>query len=191
MSDVDFLELAKLTQANIHSRRTMEWQLLLGYWGGLVLIVFAFLSGKVSPTPFLLVSTSVGLVLLLLVVVFFCIIPIQRAHAIDQDFFVYYTRRAEGRATDADIPDPNAPELHPRWTVGQIAFSVLLTAIAILLICSSRPTPACEHRVVRAATPNQSVERTATRRMSTLGVVTTSFELSTRALGRRRSPLSR
>lgn len=81
MSEVNFLELAKLSQANIHNRRKMEWQLLLGYWGGLVLVVFAFLSGKVSPTPFVLISTSIALGLLLLVVIFFCIMPIQRGHA--------------------------------------------------------------------------------------------------------------
>jgi hypothetical protein len=134
MTNQELLELAKLSQANIHNRRAMEWRLLLGYWGGIALIVFAVLSGKVSPAPPVLMMICIGLLLLLFVVVPFCILPIQRAHAIDQELFKYYTRRIEGVANEAHRPKLDSIPVHRAWTTGQILFSVFLTLIAIVLI---------------------------------------------------------
>lgn len=134
MSDAELLELAKLSQASFHNRRAMEWRLLLGYWGGVVLIVFGVLSGKVSATSPVVFLISAALVLLVLVVIFFCILPIQRAHAADQQFFLYYTRRVEGIATEADRPTAKIICLNRAWTAGQILFSILLTLIAVTLV---------------------------------------------------------
>jgi len=48
MTNAELLELAKLNLQAFENRRGIEWQLLLGYWTGLGLVAYIFVSGTVS-----------------------------------------------------------------------------------------------------------------------------------------------
>jgi hypothetical protein len=63
-----------------------------------------------------------------------CIVPIQKAHAIDHKFLVHYIRRIEGMAAAEDRPHPRKIRMYRPWLVGQSLFSLLLTIIAIVMI---------------------------------------------------------
>jgi hypothetical protein len=63
-----------------------------------------------------------------------CIVPIQKAHAIDHKFFVHCIRRIEGAATSEDRPHPRKIRMYRPWLIGQSLFSALLTIIAIVMI---------------------------------------------------------
>ena len=150
MTNEELLELAKLTQTNFHNRRSMEWRLLLGYWTGLALVTYAIISGKASVSGVPLALTLCGFFALLLVMVFFCILPVQRGHALDQAFFHYYTRTLEGIQTER--PTPTTAKLNRAWLAGQVLFSTLLTAFAMTLISNARnPNPEA---------PNHALQRT-------------------------------
>ncbi len=65
----------------------VEWELLLGYWGSIALIVAAFLSGKVIVDRLAVRIVEFCVLGLLPVMIWCCILPLQRKHAIDQSFF--------------------------------------------------------------------------------------------------------
>ena len=112
----------------------MEWQLLLGYWNGLGLVTYIFVSGTVSISGAPLWVVVAALVAMLAVLITCCIVPIQKAHAIDHKFFVHYIRCIEGVATAGDRPHPRKIRMYRPWLVGQSLFSMLLTVIAIVMI---------------------------------------------------------
>jgi hypothetical protein len=134
MTNVELLELAKLNLQAFEDRRKMEWQLLLGYWTGLGLVTYIFASGTVSISGVLLWVMVAALVAMLTVLITCCIVPIQKAHAIDHKFFVHYIRRIEGAATAEDRPHPRKIRMYRPWLIGQSLFSALLTIIAIVMI---------------------------------------------------------
>lgn len=138
MSNQELIELAKLSQATFFNRRAMEWQLLLGYWTGIALTTAAVLSGSFSLPMWVRFALIAALWILLLVVWFFCIEPIQVGHAIDQAFYIYFTKRVEGASPDR--PVAKNVKLNMRWFIGQVLFSALLTFIASVLIGSHMPT---------------------------------------------------
>jgi hypothetical protein len=119
MTNEELLELAKLNLHAFENRRGMEWQLLLGYWTGLGLVTYIFGSGTVSISGVLLWVMVAALIAMLTVLITCCIVPIQKAHAIDHKFFVHYIRRIEGTAAAEDRP-------HPR-KIRMYRFSVSLT----------------------------------------------------------------
>ena len=45
VGEANYLELAKLYQTDFSNRRSLEWQLSLGLWGGLAAFAYAF-AGK-------------------------------------------------------------------------------------------------------------------------------------------------
>ena len=126
------LEIAKLTQANFLDRRKVEWQLLVAYWTTLILVTSTVLTGSVIAKGAILCLLLLGLVILLVLVAYFCIVPIQQAHAIDKAFFLFHLKSAEG--ITAARPDPVAVPIDLRWTIGQILFSGILSAFASVLI---------------------------------------------------------
>jgi hypothetical protein len=75
-----------------------------------------------------------ALVGMLAVLITCCIVPIQKAHAIDHKFFVHYIRRIEGTAGAEDRPHPRKIRMYRPWLIGQSLFSALLTIIAIVMI---------------------------------------------------------
>src|SRR4029453_13589064 len=75
-----------------------------------------------------------ALVAMLAVLITCCIVPIQKAHAIDHKFFVHYIRRIEGTAATEDRPHPRKIRMYRPWLIGQSLFSALLTIIAIVMI---------------------------------------------------------
>jgi hypothetical protein len=132
----DLFELAKINLQAFENRRSMEWQLLLGYWTGLGLVTYIFVSGTLSVSGALLWVVVAALVAMLAVLIMCCILPIQKAHAIDHKFFVHYLRRIEGAATAEDRPHPRKIRMYRPWLVGQSLFSTLLTIIAIVMIAA-------------------------------------------------------
>jgi len=112
----------------------MEWQLLLGYWNGLGLVTYIFVSGTVSISGAPLWVVVAALVAMLAVLITCCIVPIQKAHAIDHKFFVHYLWRIEGTAAAEDRPHHRKIRMYRPWLVGQSLFSTLLTIIAIVMI---------------------------------------------------------
>ena len=128
----ELIELAKLSQASFFNRRSMEWQLLLGFWAGMGLGTSAALTGSVILRGATLGVLIGAIVLLLVVVVVFCIVPIQRSHAMDKALFLYYTGQIEGISLVR--PTRETVKCDRLWTVGQILFSVLLTTIACVLV---------------------------------------------------------
>ena len=138
MTNQELVELAKLSQATFFNRRGMEWQLLLAYWAGIALTSAAVLAGTLTLpgwAPLLLIAT---LWALFGVVWYCCIIPIQVGHAIDQAFYIYYTKRIEGASPAR--PNPKSVKLNRRWLAGQVLFSAMLTCIASILIATHKPT---------------------------------------------------
>jgi hypothetical protein len=136
LTNQELLELAKINIQAFENRRSMEWQLLLGYWTGLGLVTYMFVSGSVMVSGTMLWVVAAVLIAMLAVLILCCIVPIQRAHAIDHKFFVHYIRRIEGAATAADRPHPRKIRMYRPWLVGQSLFSTLLTAMAIVMIAS-------------------------------------------------------
>jgi hypothetical protein len=134
LTNEELLELAKLNLQAFENRRGMEWQLLLGYWTGLGLVTYIFVSGAVSISGIRLWIVEAALVAMLAVLITCCIVPIQKAHAIDHKFFVHYIRRIEGAATAEDRPHPRKIRMYRPWLIGQSLFSALLTIIAIVMI---------------------------------------------------------
>jgi hypothetical protein len=130
----DLFELARINLHAFENRRKMEWQLLLGYWTGLGLVTYIFDSGTMAISGPLLWVLVAALIAMLLVLITCCILPIQRAHAIDHKFFVHYIRRIEGTASEEDRPHPRKIRMYRPWLVGQSLFSTLLTVIAIVVI---------------------------------------------------------
>jgi hypothetical protein len=134
LSNQDLFELAKLNIQAFENRRSMEWQLLLGYWTGLGLVTYIFVSGTLQIPGALLWVVVAALVAMVVVLITCCIVPIQKAHAIDHKFYVHYLRRIEGTATTEDRPHPRKIRMYRPWLVGQSLFSALLTIIAIVMI---------------------------------------------------------
>jgi hypothetical protein len=134
LTNQELLELAKLNIQAFENRRGMEWQLLLGYWTGLGLVTYMFVSGTVAISGPVLWVVVAALIAMLLVLITCCIVPIQRAHAIDHKFFVHYIRRIEGTASEEDRPHPRKIRMYRPWLIGQSLFSTLLTVIAIVVI---------------------------------------------------------
>jgi hypothetical protein len=134
MTNEELLELAKLNLQAFEDRRKMEWQLLLGYWTGLGLVIYIFGSGTVSISGVQLLLVVGALAAMLAVLITCCIVPIQKAHAIDHKFFVHYIRRIEGMAAAEDRPHPRKIRMYRPWLIGQSLFSLLLTIIAIVMI---------------------------------------------------------
>jgi hypothetical protein len=134
MTNEELLELAKLNLQAFENRRRMEWQLLLGYWTGLGLVTYIFASGTVSISGVLLWVMVAALIAMLAVLITCCIVPIQKAHAIDHKFFVHYVRRIEGTAAAEDRPHPRKIRMYRPWLAGQSLFSPLLTIIAVVMI---------------------------------------------------------
>jgi hypothetical protein len=115
LSNQDLFELAKINLQAFENRRGMEWQLLLGYWTGLGLVTYIFGSGTVSISGALLWVVVAALIAMLAVLITCCIVPIQKAHAIDHKFFVHYVRRIEGTATAEDRPHPRKIRMYRPW----------------------------------------------------------------------------
>ena len=120
------LEIAKLMQASFFDRRKLQWQLLLAYWTTLVLITSAVLTGSIIAKGAILCVLLSGLVFLLVTIVYFCIIPIQRALDIDSAFFLFHLNKAEGISIDRPIPDKVTVDL--RWAIGVSLLSALFSA---------------------------------------------------------------
>lgn len=153
MTGEDWRELAKIQQAAFQDRRKLEWELLLGYWGSLGLIAAAFLAGKVSADAVPFVQRAIWFVVP--VVIACCVLPLQRGHKKDQDFFKYFLRRAEGKGSDADRPDPRRYRINLWWTFGQILFSIFLTAVASNLISHAHPMQSPSKKAAVSATEKQ------------------------------------
>lgn len=126
------LEIAKLTQASFLDRRKVEWQLLVAYWTALILVTSAVLTGSVIAKGAVLCLLLLGLGIFFLLLLYFCIIPIQQAHAIDKAFFLFHLKTAEG--VPITRPDSVAVPIDLRWTIGQALFSGVLSAFAGTLI---------------------------------------------------------
>ena len=128
------LEIAKLTQASFLDRRKVEWQLLVAYWTALILVTSAVLTGSVITKGTVLCLLLLGLGIFFFLLLYFCIIPIQQAHAIDKAFFLFHLKTAEGLSTTRPdhVAVPIAIDL--RWTIGQALFSGVLSAFAGALI---------------------------------------------------------
>src|SRR5204863_4900059 len=109
---------------------------LLGYWGTVGLIVFGFLSGKVSATELAVRVTQGTLVVWFFVMVIFCIWRLQRGHALNKAFLRYYMDCIEG-VPDAKRPVRTDVPLDLTWMAGQILFSLMLTLLAIILVGSA------------------------------------------------------
>jgi hypothetical protein len=133
----DLFELARINLHAFENRRKMEWQLLLGYWTVLGLVTYIFVSGTIAISGPLLWVIVAALMAMLAVLITCCILPIQRAHAIDHKFFVHCVRRIEGAAAAEDRPHPRKIRMYRPWLVGQSLFSLLLTIIAIVVIAAS------------------------------------------------------
>jgi hypothetical protein len=132
VTNPELIELAKLSQASFFNRRSMEWQLLLGFWAGIGLSTSAALTGSVVIKGIFLFILLGALATLLAIVVVFCIVPIQRSHAMDKALFRYYTGSIEGLGPTR--PTPDTVKWDRAWTIGQVLFSLCLTAIACVLI---------------------------------------------------------
>ena len=165
MNNQELIELAKMSVDNFHHRRTVEWQLLLAYWGSLGVIVAGVVSSHVSLSHCMLIALCCALVALFIVAVLFCIMPIQRANARDKEFFLYYARRVEGLVTEKDRPGSKKVGVNLWWTTGQIVSSALITIIAIILVVSrgpstmsDKPSNVSEQPSTKAST-NSSISR--------------------------------
>lgn len=141
MSSPDWLELAKLQQANFHDRRIMEWRVLFGYWSSLGLAVFAVLGSDVRLSALAAILLLSLMFLLLPVVVVCAILPLQRSHAQDRAFLLYYIRRAEGVEPIPERPVPEKCPRHALWTTGQILASTLITLVAMILVWGAQDQP--------------------------------------------------
>jgi hypothetical protein len=156
MTNEELLELAKLNLQAFENRRGMEWQLLLGYWTGLGLVIYIFGSGMVSISGVQLWLVVGALAAMLAVLITCCIVPIQKAHAIDHKFFVHYMRRIEGTATAEDRPHPRKIRMYRPWLIGQSLFSLLLTVIAIAMITAGGNGRAKAQEGERIVTPTSA-----------------------------------
>ena len=140
MNNQELIELAKMAQANFHARRTIEWQLLLAYWGGLGLVVAVILANKSVMSVNGLLAIRCAMIALLFIVFFFCIIPMEGANATDKKLFHYYQHRIEG--LDSGLTRPNDKDVAPidrRWTLGLTLFSLFITLTALILISGVTP----------------------------------------------------
>jgi hypothetical protein len=133
----DWIELAKIAQANHHNRRALEWRLSLGFWTGIAAITYAFLSNPEidRPDP---VALGWGYALVLVASVAFWQLPIQRAHVRDMHFFTYYMRRAQNAPTNFDPHDNDSggrwQGRHFQWFLGHLCFTGMFMAASWYLL---------------------------------------------------------
>ena len=111
ISPKDWIELAKLAKSSTLNRRGMEWKLAFGLWTGIGLFTACFFTGPQVTAHWLQPWVLGGAYLILEAVVIVCWqLPMQDAYQGDHDWFVYYTRMAQG------VTGMTRPDLVPqRW----------------------------------------------------------------------------
>lgn len=128
-NEPNWMELAKISLDEFKNRRELEWKLAFGFWAALAGFTYFFLSNaKVEKPPIVWLGVIYGLIFLISVFCWMC--PLQKAHAKNKAYFLYYMKMASSAAVTSREDATNAAFQYWRpsnsqWLGGQIAFTFL------------------------------------------------------------------
>lgn len=143
--DNDYLELAKITQADFISRRSLEWKLSLGLWGSIA--AFTYTVVKTQHLQKRLSELSICWVICIAVLIigihWYVLSLVQWSHARDKKLYWWYRGKLEG--SDKERPweanrSPTRKEVYKGdnrrklWLTYHIAITILVVAGAAFLL---------------------------------------------------------
>lgn len=140
-----FIELAKISQQSIESRRTVEWKVGFGFWTAIA--AFTYFVAQ-SPTPLTVCQYIIISLLYLAAQVIWILywqIPLHHAYLVDKDWKHHYMHCAEKGVSNSPLPHPadEAQRLNrekvlmwSQWLWGQSLITIIFFAISLVVIWS-------------------------------------------------------
>lgn len=141
-----YVELAKLSQRSIESRRQSEWKVAFGLWSGVAAGTYFFVKEGV-PFNFFWIFAAIAYGLFISAWVVFWQTPLRRAFEQDKCYKHHFTKLATGKVDEEPVAvrlrdmwgtksiDNGIPPLF--WTLGQVAVTGLFLVGSVIIIANS------------------------------------------------------
>ena len=134
-----YVELAKLCQRSFEQRRSYEWKIAFGLWGGIAVFTWFVVENADSLGGISLVWVSRAYVTVALVWLFLWQLPLHGANAQDKDWKHYYAKRAEGLDANQPAHSSRFRQIVKPWTWCQTLITALFLTLSYVLLTALEP----------------------------------------------------
>jgi hypothetical protein len=135
------LDMAKIHEDGVKSRREYEWKLAFGFWTGIGAFTAFVVHEGIRLSSYQLCLLGVAYFLLFVLAIAFWFYPLQQGHAADRNLKHYFMDKADGKdrtpLTEAEKWkwSPNTR----KWFIGQIIFTVIFLMLSLAIIKKGKP----------------------------------------------------
>ena len=159
LSRQDWIELAKIAQANFFNRREVEWKLAFSLWTGIGAFTAIFVlkeSVRFPPDSAIFGWPLWGLYAAIWAI--YCLVQsaVAQAHATDKSYLIYFTNRAGARTHTNDPKDAGIRDIHWRWLSFHAATTATFLILAWLVIQEASRASAAKSVADEASKPQKN-----------------------------------